>query len=84
MRYKVSEHQLDLLNQNFMLIEDGLLLLDEIPLLESSMPHYNVSMWIAGYAAEIRIGTTTGSGGAMAIARKMFPKANVYSAKASR
>ena len=83
MRYKVSEHQLDLLNQNFMLIENGLLSLDECIILESSMPNYIVSMWIGGYTAEIRIGTTTGSGGAMTIARKMFPKANVYSAKSA-
>ena len=83
MRYKVSKHQLKLLNQNFILIEDGLLSLDENIIKESSMPQYIVSMWIAAYPIEIRIGTNMGSGGAMAIARKLFPKSRVYSARST-
>lgn len=83
MRYKVTEHQLKLLNQNCMLIEGGLLPLDENMINESSTPEYMVSMWIAAYPVEIRIGTNMGSGGAMAVARKLFPKARVYSARSA-
>lgn len=83
MRYKVSEHQLDLLNQNFMLIEDGLLSLDENIITESGMPLYIVSMWVGAYSAEVRIGTHGGTGTALAIARKLFPSARVYSAKSA-
>jgi hypothetical protein len=83
MRYKVTEHQLDLLNQNFILIEDGLLLLNESMILESSMPQYIVSMWVSSYPVEIRIGTHSGNGGAMAICRKLFKNARIFSAKSA-
>lgn len=82
MRYKVSQHQFNLLNQ-FTLTEEGFVPLDENLITESSIPQYVVSMWIAGYTVEIRIGTNMGSGGAMAICKKMFPKARVYSAKSA-
>ena len=83
MRYKVTEHQLKLLNQNFILIEGGLLSLDDNIIKESSMPQYIVSMWIAGYPVELRIGTNMGSGGAMAVTGKLFPKARIYSVKSA-
>ncbi|WP_141107245.1 hypothetical protein [Lutibacter flavus] len=50
---------------------------------EGGTPEYLVSLWISSYPAEIRIGTNMGSGGAMAIARKLFPNARVYSAKSA-
>ena len=81
MKYKVNEHQLDLLNQNFILIEDGLLSLDKNIITESGMPQYLVSMGVSSYSAEIRIGTYGGTGTALAIARKLFPSARIYSAK---
>ena len=83
MRYKLSPEQFNLLNQNFMLIENGLLSLDENMLSESSMREYIVSMWISSYPAEIRIGTHGGSGTAMEICRRLFPKAKIFSAKSA-
>ena len=83
MKYIITQNQLKLLNQNFVIFEEGLSSLEKNMISESGMPVYIVSMWIAGYTVEIRIGTTTGSGGAITIARKMFPKANVYSAKSA-
>jgi len=38
---------------------------------------------MSSYPAEIRIGTNMGSGGAMAIARKLFPNARIFSAKSA-
>ena len=82
MRYKVSPKHLNLLSQ-FTLTEDGFVPLDENMLSESSMPQYIVSMWVSSYPVEIRIGTHSGSGGAMAICRKLFKNARVYSAKSA-
>ena len=81
MRYKISPKQLELLKSNFILTEGGLSPLKRYLLIESSAPEYLVSMWISAYPVEIRIGTNMGSGGAMAVARKLFPSARVYSAR---
>jgi hypothetical protein len=80
MRYKLSPKHLNLLKE-FTLTEDGLVPLDETLITEYSMPQYIVSMWISAYPVEIRIGTHSGSGGAMAICRKLFPSARIISAK---
>ena len=81
MKYRISEHQLKLMNQ-FTITEGGLIPLGE-NLITESMPVYIVSMWVGGYPIELKIGTNTGSGGAMAVARKLFKSATVYSAKSA-
>lgn len=83
MKLKINKSQFQLLTNNFVIIEDGLLSLDKNIITESGMPVYIVSMWVSSYNAEIRIGTHSGSGGAMAIVRKLFPSARVYSARSA-
>lgn len=83
MNYRISKHELELLKQNSILIEDGLLSSNKNIIAESGMPIYIVSLWVASYNAEIRIGTHGGSGIAMAIARKLFPHGRIYSAKSA-
>lgn len=83
MKYKISEQQFSLLSKNLLIIEGGLSPIKRNIIKESSMREYLVSMWISSYPAEIRIGTNMGSGGAMAIARKLFPHARVFSAKSA-
>ena len=82
MVYKVSPKHLNLLSQ-FTLTEHGFVSLDENMLSESSMPIYIVSMWVSSFPVEIRIGTHGGSGTALAVARKLFPKCRAYSAKSA-
>lgn len=81
MKYYISENQFILLKQNFILIEDGVIPSCSNLVKESSKREYLVSLWISSYSAEIRVGTDMGCGGAMLIARKLFPRARVFSAK---
>ncbi|SNR33810.1 hypothetical protein SAMN04488111_0510 [Lutibacter flavus] len=83
MKLIINTHQLDLLSSNFVIVEDGLHSNETNLIKEGGTPEYLVSLWISSYPAEIRIGTNMGSGGAMAIARKLFPNARVYSAKSA-
>ena len=82
MRIHINLKQLKLLTDRFTITENGLMPLSE-NLITESMPQYIVSMWISAYPVEVRIGTTTGSGGAMAVARKLFKNARVYSARSA-
>ncbi|SNR32635.1 hypothetical protein SAMN06265371_101294 [Lutibacter agarilyticus] len=73
---------MDLLTSNFVIVEgNGLYNYETNLIKEGGTPEYLVSLWISSYPAEIRIGTNMGSGGAMAIARKLFPSARIFSAK---
>jgi len=84
MRILINPDQLKLLTDRFTIVEDhGLIENEENLVLEGGAPEYLVSLWISSYPAEIRIGTNMGSGGAMAIARKLFPNARVFSAKSA-
>ena len=81
MKIKINSNQLQLLTTSFYVIENGLLSMDKNIIAESGMPIYIVSMWVSSYNAEIRIGTHGGSGIAIALGRKLFPNARIYSAK---
>ncbi|MBT8318059.1 MAG: hypothetical protein HKP59_10585 [Lutibacter sp.] len=82
MRILINPKQLSLLTSHFHIVEGhGLIENKENLILEGRTPEYLVSLWISSYPAEIRIGTNMGSGGAMAIARKLFPSSRVFSAK---
>jgi hypothetical protein len=81
MKLIINPSQLDLLTANFHIIEGkGLSPKNGTNLInESRLKEYLVSVWFQGMPAEIRIGAYTSSS-ALAIARLMFPKANVTGA----
>ena len=82
MRILINSEQLKLIIDGFTIVEGhGLVQNEKNLILEGGAPEYLVSLWISSYPAEIRIGTNMGSGGAMAIARKLFPNARIISAK---
>jgi|GEM_PF-2824457 len=77
MKLIINPNQLDLLTNNFHIIEGkGLSQNGKNLINESRLKEYLVSVWFQGMPAEIRIGAYTASS-ALAIARLMFPKANV-------
>jgi hypothetical protein len=80
MKYKISPQQLKLLNK-FTIVENGLIPMNLIQ--EGRIPEYLVSMWISSYPFELRVGTQGGSGIAMQICRRLFPKARIISAKSA-
>lgn len=84
MRILINSNQFILLTNNFVIVE-GLGLVENRKNLiqEGGAPEYLVSLWISSYPAEIRIGTNMGSGGAMAICRKLFPSARIISARSA-
>jgi hypothetical protein len=74
MKILINTHQLDLLTSKFVIAEgNGLRNIDN-NLLTESMKEYKVRILFNGWLSEIRIGATS-SGGALAIAKLMFPKA---------
>lgn len=83
MKILINKHQLQLLTNNFVIIESGGLGNKSNLINEGRNPEYLVSMLVSSYYAQIRITTSSGSGGAMAIARKLFPNARIYSAKSA-
>jgi hypothetical protein len=84
MKILINTNQLNLLASNFVIVEDNGLYNYKTNLIkEGGMPRYLVSLWISSYPAEIIIGTNMGSGGAMLVARMLFPKARVISARSA-
>jgi len=76
MKYKVTEHQLNILTQNFTLIEDGLVPIKKNLIKESRLKEFLVRILIKGMPAELRIGAYS-SVSALTIARNLFPRAIV-------
>lgn len=82
MRILINSEQLKLIIDGFTIVEGHGLVQNEKNLIqEGGTPEYLVSIWISSYPAEIRVGTNMGSGGAMAICKKLFPNARIISAK---
>ena len=81
MRIRINPDQLKLLSDGFTIVEGQRLIENKNLMLEGRTPEYLVGIWISSYPAEIRVGTNMGSGGAMAICRKLFPNARIISAK---
>jgi hypothetical protein len=77
MKLKINKSQFQLLVNNFVIVEGkGLCPNGKNLVNESRLKEYLVAVWFQGMPAEIRIGAYTSSS-ALAIARLMFPKANV-------
>lgn len=76
MKLTINKSQLKLLTNNFVLVEADGMRYNDNNLINESMKEYKVKMFFGGWPCEIRISASS-SGSALAIAKKMFPKALV-------
>ena len=76
MKIKINRPQLQLLTNNFMLVEGHGLSCDEVCLITEGMKEFKVKVYFNGWPTEIRVGAHSSSS-ALAIARLMFPKATI-------
>ena len=76
MKLIINKHQLQLLTNNFVIVEDQGFQQGHSILLTESMKEFKVKVFFGGWPTEIRIGANS-SASALTIAKLMFPKATV-------
>ena len=77
MKLRINESQLNLLTNNFIIVEDGLSY-DDKNLINESMRVFKVLAYFNGWPSTILVGASSPST-SLILARLMFPKARITS-----
>ena len=76
MKLKINESQLQLLSNNFVMLEGKGLVPNPNNLITESLKEFKVKVFFGGWPTEIRVGAHS-STSALSVVRLMFPKARV-------